>query len=250
MKGLRTLFLIPLVLPASAWAHSKPIAPCAQIDADTTGWRAERFDIHRLFLLPSDFKRDPSVQCVEGCVRWIRGKQWVEWSREYGMNEPCSHAPERDHCSDCVDTLVGGTFRLVTRYNPYYRRDEALAIPGTEPLDAEPILIASSTEVKDLPFLLGIVRTVRPEGAGVLAGVVTDKNGKPLCCCTVSVRGVRDVATDDHGRFYANVPVGTYKLRCTRKDFPREDRDGVHVSPHETTIVNFNLKGIAPESSP
>lgn len=49
--------------------------------------------------------------------------------------------------------------------------------------------------------------------------------------------------TDAYGKYVIpNVPVGMYRVRGRQGGFIGQDRDSVHVSEHDTTIVNFDLK--------
>ena len=79
---------------------------------------------------------------------------------------------------------------------------------------------------------------------GVIAGTVTDEHGVAIQRGDVTIRGLNIWARTDAGGNYLfpKMPVGNYAVYHKIPGFVRLKRDSVHVTEHDTTIVNFRLQ--------
>lgn len=90
-----------------------------------------------------------------------------------------------------------------------------------------------------------ISREASPSRAtGVIAGTVTDEHGVPIQYGDVTIRGMNIwVRTDAGGNYlFPKMPVGTYTVYHKVPGFVRLKRDSVHVTEHDTTVVDFRLQ--------
>src|SRR5689334_22527888 len=106
--------LVGLVAMLGA-AH--PIPPCTPVKMDTSGWKTVRFNRRLLFKFPQSFKPGPVITCAGTCRAWIDGdRQLLLATGEhdgFGKDERTAEG-----YSECVDTLAGTTFLLITNYRP------------------------------------------------------------------------------------------------------------------------------------
>ena len=166
MGGL--MRVVPLVLFVALLGADKPVAPCTHVKADTIGWRVARFNERLSFRFPQSFKRDSTVQCMEGCRVWVDGDRRFLLTRNYSSGSFGKNDPRIEGYSECVDTLAGSAFLLITEY----RRNKGESFPGfysaiavqggafAAPRETN-ILTAYSPRQSDTDLFLGIFRTMQ-----------------------------------------------------------------------------------------
>lgn len=115
---LRLIWSIALTLAVALLGADRPFGPCTHVNLDTTGWRAARFSERLSFSLPPEFKRGPEMVCEEGCRVWMDGDRTLFLtSEEVGQNSlGGKYEPRVEGYSECVDTLAGVPFLLITEF--------------------------------------------------------------------------------------------------------------------------------------
>lgn len=83
------------------------------------------------------------------------------------------------------------------------------------------------------------------EGApsGSIQGeIVGIESGEPVAHATVIFRGVDfETTTDAEGRFFAELPAGTYSFSVIHPDFSSQTQDGIEVAEGEAAVVTVTL---------
>ncbi len=133
---------------------------------NTGGWQLVAFPhLPYAYRIPQDFKLDSSAGFEHGGIKWKKGLRSFEQSRGYwgeysfGLSEPswCQGY------SECVDTLAGAPWRLITTYNSNYRAYVAVAVPAWAASSRRMThaLIGMSPDSADVALFLAIFRTLR-----------------------------------------------------------------------------------------
>jgi outer membrane receptor protein involved in Fe transport len=147
-----------------------------------------------------------------------------------------------------------GTWQLVVPAGTVTVRIEA---PGVVAADVREVEIASGASTEVLVTLSSepaAVTIERPAGAvakddvpsgppGVLAGVVTERDGKtPVSGVRVYVRGSDVEATsDDDGRFSLELPSGGWSISAIRAGYTTVNQE-VEVAPEETGTIALSVE--------
>ncbi len=167
---MRTLLtLAALGIGLTLIGAGKPIPPCIHAEADTSGWRSERFNERLSFRLPSTFKRDQTARFIEGGRRWTDGDRELALVQGYwGETSFGKRESTTEGYTECVDTLAGAEFLLITTYGRYKQRYHATAVDvagyhrrGERLRQMGLILAGSSHKRSDQRLFLAIFRTLR-----------------------------------------------------------------------------------------
>jgi hypothetical protein len=147
------------------------MAACSDpVGIPTSGWKRTRLLSEPVsFLLPETFVRDSMVRFEHGGILWIDGDRKLEqvnglWGA-HSFGEPGTSPGY----SECVDTIAGVPYRIVTAYWPSYPAYAAVAVP-MDPGDRmrrfssyREVLIGKGPDSSDRALFLTIFSTLRPD---------------------------------------------------------------------------------------
>lgn len=145
------------------------LRPCGfSLAVDTTGWRevvktSSRDNRRYHFKMPSAFEPDSTARFSHGGTAWRDLTRRILWYDGGGAG--CTLDEPASACAQCVDSLAGFPFHLVSRYNTY---DQVHRI-SAERLDAQSTsrsseaLVGTSPDSSDQALLLAVIRSLQEE---------------------------------------------------------------------------------------
>jgi hypothetical protein len=153
--------------PSNEGVGSNVLPPCyIPTTVETAGWRTERLDARYAFMMPTSFARDSTgPRPRHGGSTWRDGRRELSRARGYwGENSFGKTTPVLvPGYSECVDTLDGVPFRIITTYNTGQSHFMAFAMPETtlNSPHMETLLACESPDSSDQRLFLAIIRTLR-----------------------------------------------------------------------------------------
>jgi len=179
--SLRLAAIVSATLILLAAKHSRPIGspesvlpPCyVPTGIDTAGWQT----VHLMskpvtFRLPPTFRRVRGIMFEHGGVAWIDGRRKFEQNNGYwGAHSFGAPGQRFPAYSECIDSLAGIRYRLLTTYNGWdsvyvfaaLQVDRHLELLG----DYTEALTGGSPDSVDQRLFLAIFRTLKPDSTPI-----------------------------------------------------------------------------------
>ena len=136
------------------------LPPCyVPTDVDTTGWQTLWWRMNQVLKLPPSMQRDKRYRSGV----WTDGSRRVVIYSQTVGSYTCVPGPKYPGCSECVDSLGGELFRLITNYNP---RDSLYEVVAVYPHDLGHYFDefhGESPDSADQRVFLTILRTIRAD---------------------------------------------------------------------------------------
>ena len=144
-----------------------PCGPSTTID--TTGWRdviqTSSRDSRRFhFKMPSTFEPDSSVRFQHGGIAWRDLTRRIMWYN--GGGDGCTLDEPGTVCAQCVDSLAGFAFELVSHYlyfDQVHRISAERYFDTASPFGWSEVLVGTSPDSSDQALLLTVIRSLQEE---------------------------------------------------------------------------------------
>jgi hypothetical protein len=169
IKFISVIALVSLGVSLATGAFGRTLDACDATEIKTTGWK--RVPVKSspiflsyskspvIFLLPPEFKPDPSGKSRHGGILWKSGK--IKFSEVYGHWGPTSFKPasmDPDTYSECKTTVDGHPALLMTSV---FQEQYSATLWITDLAGPSPILSGYGTSPEDQRLLLAIMRTAK-----------------------------------------------------------------------------------------
>jgi hypothetical protein len=115
--------------------------------------------------------------------------------------------------------------------------------PGTVPGVFDTGTFSVTSHGEPALILQGQIKTTCASQLGSIGGTITHDSSIPLAGAIISIDGttLTDVSEANGTYFIANVPVGTYIVRCVAIGYNPSAQPGIVVEHSQTTTVNFDM---------
>jgi hypothetical protein len=139
--------------------------PCPQpMTISTKNWKRSRFFTEPVsFRFPRSFSRDSTALYEHGGIRWIDGDRSLEQVNGLWGETSFGNPNTTPGYSECVDTISGVPYRIITGYWSSYPAYSAVAIPMNDGPAYREILTGMSPDSSDLSLFRTIFATLRTD---------------------------------------------------------------------------------------